>query len=513
MLDTTLRDGAQASGVSLTLEDKVKIVLLLDELGVNYIEAGWPASNPKDAKFFDIIRNYKLSYAKIAAFGSTRRKNSKVYEDENINSILKADVDVAVIFGKAWSLHVLEVLGTSKEENLNMIYDTISYLRSHGLKVVFDAEHFYQGYKNDPEYALEVIKTAEAAGANTVVLCDTNGDTLPLEVYDITKNVVSKIKVPIGVHMHNDIGCAVANTIVGVIAGARHVHGTINGFGERVGNADLVQIVPTLMLKLGFRVLRGLESLKKLKTVSRLVYEILGFNPNPFQPYVGDYAFAHKAGIHVDAILKNPHTYEHIPPELVGNTRRVVLSELSGASNVIALLKDVGIHIDKGDPRIKTILFKMKELELNGYSFDFAPASAILVALKELGLATPKLITYTYQIFLDSDNGTVALVSMNNVSSKAKSNDIIEATVRAFSDAVSLLYSEASSVKILNIVVKTVGNSVFRVIIEAEANGYQWRCQGVANNMVEALLKGLVDTYEFYLAMLQMNPKHLKQII
>lgn len=510
MLDTTLRDGTQAVGVALSLEDKIRLVLLLDGLGVNYIEAGWPASNPKDTEFFNAIKRYGLSSAKIAAFGSTRRKNVKVYEDENVKAILKADVDVAVIFGKAWTLHITEVLHTTMEENLEMIYDTISYLRSHGLTVIFDAEHFYQGYKDSPEYAMSVVKVAEEAGAHAVVLCDTNGGTTPMEVFEITKNVVSKAKAIIGVHMHNDIGCAVANTIMGVAAGARHVQGTINGVGERTGNADLVQVLPTIIFKMGLKALKSIENIRKLKEVSRHVYDILKLSPNPYQPYVGDFAFAHKAGVHIDAVLKNPRTYEHIDPQVVGNTRRIILSDLSGSATVIAYLKDLGIDVDKKDPRVKLALSKIKELEYRGYSFDRAYATAILVILKELERVNDVLKPYGWRIFVDSSGFSVAVVDVKSVTAKAMAIDVVKAITKAFSDAVSMLYPETSSIKISNISVAELENDMFRVTVEASYNGYKWCCQGVSVNVIEALIRGLVDSYEYFLAILKLKPDLFK---
>lgn len=341
------------TGVSFTLNDKVKIALMLDDLGVDYIEGGWPGSNPKDAEFFRIMRNYSLSHAKLAAFGMTRRKSVSAKDDPNLAAILDSGVDVAVLVGKSWILHVKEVLRVGPEDNLDMVYDSIRYLKDHGLTVIFDAEHFYQGFKDDPEYTLKVVKTAEEAGADTVVLADTNGAMLPPhEVYEITSKTVNELRTIIGVHMHNDSGCAVANTVMGVLAGARHVQGTINGLGERTGNADLVQVIPNLVLKLGFRVLRDVNDLKKLKAVSRFVYEAAGLNPNPYQPYVGDYAFSHKAGLHVDGVSKVTRAYEHVDPELVGNTRKFVVSELAGSSNILVHLKDLGINMNKDDPSL-----------------------------------------------------------------------------------------------------------------------------------------------------------------
>ncbi len=502
VLDTTLRDGSQATGVSFTLEDKIRIALLLDELGVDYIEAGWPGSNPKDEEFFKEIKKYSLSNAKIAAFGSTRRKNVSVSLDENVNAIIRADVDVAIVFGKAWSLHVLEILRTSKEENLNMIYDTIEYLRKHGIRVIFDAEHFYQGYKEDPEYALQVLKTAEDAGVYALVLCDTNGGTLPNDVYEITRHVTKMTKSIVGLHMHNDIGCAVANTLMGVLAGARHVQGTINGIGERAGNADLVQILPSLAYKMGYKVLRNIENLRKLRDVSIAVYKLIGLDPNPYQPYVGDYAFAHKAGVHVDAVLKNPRAYEHIDPSYVGNIRKFVVSELSGSANILSILKNLGINnVNKTDEGIRRALLKIKELEKQGYSFDRAPSSAILIILKELGYHKDIFTKYSWRMFSDSSGLSVTIIEINDVIDRAVDIDPITSLKRAVHNVVRRMYPEASSVTPLTINIVNINSKMVRAIVEFSNGLYSWKTQGVAINLMDAIIRALIDGYEYYLVM------------
>ncbi|MEM1526451.1 MAG: citramalate synthase [Ignisphaera sp.] len=501
VLDTTLRDGAQAGRISFSLEDKIKITLALDELGVDYIEAGWPGSNPKDFEFFKAIKNYGLSYAKIAAFGSTRRKKVKVYEDKNIDYILESDVEVAVIFGKSCKSHVHDVLRTSTEENLEMIYDTVAYLRSHGLEVIFDAEHFYQGFKEDPEYTLNVVQTAIEAGANVVVLCDTKGDTLPWEVYDITKNVVSKVKADVGVHMHNDIGCATANTLMGVAGGAKHIQVTINGVGERTGNADLTQVVPTLFYKMGIHVLKGGESIKKLRGISRLVYEILSIDPNPYQPYVGNFAFAHKAGVHVDAILKNPSTYEHIDPELVGNSRKILLSDQSGGANIVANLKDLGLQVDKRDPRVRSALTKIKDLENQGYSFDQAPDSALLVTLKELGYLGEELKPYSWRLHVEPSGLAVAEVGVKSISASSMDVNVLEALSKALSIVVSELYPFLPSIRVSRCYSVMLSQGIFRVTVEVETSFRRLFVQGVSNNMLDAYMRSLVDAYELLLAL------------
>lgn len=491
------------------MEDKIRIALLLDELGVDYIEAGWPGSNPKDEEFFKEIRKYSLSNAKIAAFSSTRRKDVPVRYDESVNSVIKADVEVTVIFGKAWSLHVTEVLRTTKEENLNMIYDTIDYLRRHGIKVIFDAEHFYQGFKDDPEHAIEVLRVAEEAGAHALVLCDTTGGTLPNEVYEITKYVVSNTKTIIGLHIHNDIGCAVAGTLMGVLAGARHIQGTVNGVGERTGNADLMQILPTLAYKMGFKVLNNAENLKKLKGVSQKVYKIIGIEPDPYQPYVGDYAFAHKAGVHVDAVLKNPRAYEHIDPSYVGNTRRFVTSELSGSANVISILKELGVNdVGKSDERIKKALARIKELEGQGYSFDKAPASAGLVVLRELGYHKDIFTRCNWRVFTDSTGFSVAVTEINNAVGRAVDIDTISSIKKAIHNVIKELHQELSEVAPSLITITNIGNNMFRAVVEFSNGSRSWRTEGVAMNLMDAVVRALIDGYEYYAAI-----RNLKQYV
>lgn len=493
-----MRDGAQAAGISFTIEDKIRIAMALDDLGVDYIEGGWPGSNPKDSEFFKEIKRYGLSYSRIAAFGSTRRKDIRVSEDPNLNAIIKADVDTAVIFGKSWTLHVSEVLGTSKSINLDMIYESVSYLKSHGIEVVFDAEHFYQGFNEDPHYAIEVVKTAEQAGADTIVLADTNGSATPLDVYSITKKIVGIVKVRIGLHMHNDSGCAVANTLIGVAAGARHVQGTVNGIGERTGNADLIQVLPALAFKMGIKVLKNGESFRKLKEVSQLVYKLAGINPNPYQPYVGDYAFAHKAGVHVDAILKNPRAYEHIDPAIVGNSRRIIVSELSGASNIVALLKDLGIDLSKKDERIGRALSRIKNLEKQGYSFNVAPASAVLVVMKELALRKDIVDRYSWTIFTDSTGVSLAIVSINGISDRAMDVDALSALRKAFESAIKRVLPNYSSIKVKSFHISLLPDGLYRATVEFADGIRTWSTQGVSVNIVDAFSKALIDGIEYY---------------
>jgi len=372
--DTTLRDGAQREGISFSVEDKLKITTRLDELGVHYIEGGWPGSNPKDAAYFNKAKDLKLKNARIVAFGSTRRTDKVVSEDANIRALLEADTPSIAIFGKSWGLHVTEVLHTTLEENLKLISDSVGYVKSKGKEVIFDAEHFFDGFKENPQYAIATLKVAQEQGADWIVLCDTNGGNLPNFIADCIEEVKKYITAPLGIHAHNDSDLAVANTIVAVQKGATQIQGTINGYGERCGNANLCSCIPIIQLKLNLKCLSD-ESLKKLFEVSHYVDDIANNPPVDWQPFVGSYAFAHKGGIHVNAILKNPLTYEHINPELVGNRRRILVSELSGKSNILYKIQELGLDIDLSSLNVSNLLEKIKQLEYQGYEFEGAEAS------------------------------------------------------------------------------------------------------------------------------------------
>ena len=502
-LDTTLRDGAQSVDVSFTLKDKVKIALALDDLGIDYIEGGWPGSNPKDIAFFKEIKDHKLKNSKIAAFGSTKHKDKTPKGDSNLNSILDSGAGVAVLFGKSWLLHVNNVLKVSKEKNLELIHDSVNYLKSHGMEVIFDAEHFYQGFIDDSDYATSVLETARAAGSRTIVLADTNGGTPPNKIYEITKGIVGSIDAKIGVHMHNDIGCAVSNTIMGVVAGARHIQGTINGVGERTGNADLVQIMPTLALKLDYKVSKSENSLKKLKSVSSLVYELSGIAPDSYQPFVGSNAFAHKGGIHSDAVLKDTRAYEHIEPELVGNSRKIIISELSGASSLVGYASQFGIKLDKSDGKVKEALSEIKELEKSGYSFDLAPESALLILVEKLGLFK-NYITLDYWKVISEMELNIAIVKTGKIVEVAEGLGPVNALDHALRRALTTVYPELSKVSLTDYRVILPGNvnsteSVVRVTIEFNDGKSRWRTMGVSNNIINASVKGLLDGLNYYL--------------
>ena len=409
IFDTTLRDGTQGEGVSLSVEDKLKIARKLDELGIQYIEGGWPGSNSKDVEFFERCKELDLKHAKITAFGSTRRKNTKAEDDPNLKSLVESGVEVATIFGKSWDFHVHTALNTTLEENLAMIYDSVRFLKEQGLEVIYDAEHFFDGYKNNPEYALQTLEQAEKAGADWLILCDTNGGCLPEEVSKIVAEVCSRFNTPIGIHAHNDCELAVANSLAAVQAGARQVQGTINGFGERCGNANLSSIIPNLQLKLNYRCISD-EQLAKLTEVSRYVNEIANIPMPVNQPYVGAAAFAHKGGIHVSAIMKHPRTYEHIQPEKVGNKQRVLVSELAGQSNMLFKAEQLGLDISKENPKTKEIIQQIKDLEHAGYQFDGADASLELLLRQAFDQIDEIFTVESFKILVEKVAGSAGRV-------------------------------------------------------------------------------------------------------
>ncbi|MGC8583543.1 MAG: citramalate synthase [Thermoproteus sp.] len=519
VLDTTLRDGAQGAAVSFTLEDKIRIALKLDEVGVDYIEGGWPYSNPKDREFFKAMKRYGLSRAKLAVFGSTRRRGVRPERDESLNSLVEADVPAAVIFGKSWTLHVREVLGATWEENLSMIAESVEYLRSHGMEVIYDAEHFFQGYQEDPEMALASIEAAWRAGARVVVLADTNGGTPPHEIYRIVREVRERFPaMPLGAHMHNDIGCAVANTLMAVAAGARHVQGTINGIGERTGNADLTAVLPTLELKMGLRVLRdeppGVK-FGRLREASRLVYEALGVQPNPYQPYVGDFAFAHKGGVHADAVMKVPRAYEHIDPALVGNRRVIVVSEVAGgASLALKAAEELGLSLDKRSEAVRHALEEIKALEREGYSFDAAPASALLILMRRLGIHKERFKLLEWRVVTGPTSSAYAVVKVNvggrEVLEAGEGVGPVHAVDVALRRALTSAFPELQRTYlrdyrvVLPTAVKST-ESIVRVTVEFSDGDRVWRTVGVSSNVVEASIKAIIDAYDFALQLDGLN--------
>jgi len=510
--DTTLRDGTQGEDISFSAEDKLRITQKLDELGIHYIEGGWPGSNPKDVHYFREVGKIPLTSAKVVAFGSTSRKGVPPEKDANIRSLLEAKTEVITIFGKSWDIHPLTAMDISLEENLDLIYQSITFLKGHVPEVIYDAEHFFDGFKGNKEYALATIKAAETAGADCIVLCDTNGGTLPFELEEIIREVKSSIKTPLGIHVHNDSGLAVANTILAVKEGVVQVQGTINGYGERCGNADLCPVISNLKLKMGAECLSD-ERLRKLKEVSRFVSELANLPHNKHQPYVGDSAFAHKGGMHVSAIRKSPLTYEHVRPELVGNKQRVLISDLSGESSVLAKAKEFNIKLQKGDRTTKNILVALKELENRGYQFEGAEGSFELLIKKALGFHKKFFDLLGFRVIVEKRGDESPPISEATIMVKvgdrvehtaALGNGPVNALDNAIRKALENFYPELKEVKLIDYKVRVLSDqegtgASTRVLIESWDGKANWGTVGVSENIIQASWQALVDSIDYKL--------------
>ncbi|MBP1963444.1 citramalate synthase [Paenibacillus aceris] len=511
IFDTTLRDGTQGEGISLSVEDKIKIARKLDELGVHYIEGGWPGSNSKDIEFFERVRDMKFNNAKITAFGSTRRKDSIASDDINLNRLVESGAQVATIFGKSWDFHVHTAIQTTLEENLAMIYDSVLYLKSCGLEVIYDAEHFFDGYKNNPDYALQTITKAQDAGADWIVLCDTNGGSLPGEVTAIVTAVKQHVSTPVGIHAHNDCELGVANSLAAVQAGAGQVQGTINGYGERCGNANLSSIIPNLQLKLGYHVISE-EQLKSLTPVSRYISEIANMHMPINQPYVGNAAFAHKGGIHVSAILKDASTYEHTKPELVGNKQRVLVSELAGQSNVLVKAQELNLDFNKEHQKTKEVIEKIKDLEHQGYQFEGADATLELL-LREAFEGLEEIFTLeSFKMLVEkSANHSVASEAIVKVKvhgetiyTAAEGNGPLNALDNALRKALLQYYPDIKNVHLSDYKVRVLDEKgatagKVRVLMETTDFNTTWNTLGVSSNIIEASWYALVDSLRYAL--------------
>lgn len=512
--DTTMRDGRQGESVDFSVADMLLLTKVLDEFGVDYIEGGWPASNPKDRTFFEEVRNIELKHAKICAFGSTRHAKNPVKEDINVRELLNSKTPVVTIFGKSWDLHVKKVFNISLEQNLEMIYDTIAYLKDNGREVIYDAEHFFDGYKDNPEYAIKTLQAAEKAGADNITLADTNGGTLPSEVREIMKVVKEAIKTPLGIHAHNDSELAVANSLEAVKSGAILVQGTINGFGERCGNANLISIIPSLILKMN-KVLNGIdkEKLKKLREISMFVYDLANLSPNERQPFVGISAFAHKGGVHVNAVQKDPRTYEHIPPEAVGNIRRILISEQSGKSNVVDKIKNVSDlkHIADDEKLLKTVLEKIKELENEGYNFESAEASFELLVREIIGQKVEffECISFTVNVIKSGEsfvNDALVKVKVgNDLEITADEGDgPVNALDKALRKALVKFYPNINDVILIDYKVRIVnpkeGSAAkIRVLTEFKYNNTTFTTIGVSENIINASFQAISDAFRYFL--------------
>ncbi len=515
LYDTTLRDGSQAEEISFTVEDKLRIAEKLDELGIGYIEAGWPGSNPKDDEFFQRALGgngpaLKLTHAKLTAFGSTRRRGVLAEKDRNLQALLKAGTPVVTIFGKSWDLHVTEALHATLEENLELIHDSVRFLKERTGEVLYDAEHFFDGFKTNPEYALKTIGAAADGGASRIVLCDTNGGSLPTEVKSIVAEVTRKYQVPFGIHCHNDAELAVANSLAAIEAGAGQVHGTINGIGERCGNANLVSVIANLKLKLGINCLSDAQ-LQRLREVSRFVDELANRVPSGRQPYVGDSAFAHKGGVHVSAILKNRATYEHINPEAVGNRQRVLISELAGQSSILYKARESGIDLDPTAPAAKKIVEEIKDLENRGYEFEGAEGSLELLMRKSLKLYRPFFKLLDFRVVDEKGRGAPhsearlrIQVGRKKERTRAIGHGPVNAMDNALRKALERFYPQIREVTLVDYKVRVLPAgkgtaSQVRVLIESRDKNAAWGTVGVSENIIEASWQALVDSLEYKL--------------
>ncbi|ARV59596.1 citramalate synthase [Nostocales cyanobacterium HT-58-2] len=510
--DTTLRDGTQREGLSVSIEDKLRIARRLDQLGIPFIEGGWPGANPKDVQFFWHLQEEPLQQAEIVAFCYTRRPQKIAADDPMLQAILAAGTRWVTIVGKSWDLHITEGLRTTLAENLAMIQDTIEYLRSQGRRVIYDAEHWFDGYKQNPEYALQTLQTAISAGAEWIVLCDTNGGTLPHEMTQIVTDVVNSTPcdTQIGIHTHNDSDTAVANALAAVMAGVKMVQGTINGYGERCGNANLCSLIPNLQLKLGYKCI-GNHQLSQLTETSRFVSEVVNLAPDEHAAFVGRSAFAHKGGLHVSAVERNPLTYEHIQPEVVGNRRRIVISEQSGVSNVLAKARTFGIELDKNNPTTGQILQRLKVLESEGFQFEAAEASFELLMREALGSRPSFFDIKGFQVHCDLVEGKETTNALATVKVAVNGRDILEAAEgngpvaaldAALRKALLNFYPHIAEfeltdykVRILNGHTGTAAKT--RVLVESRNGHQRWTTVGVSTNILEASYQAVVEGLEY----------------
>jgi 2-isopropylmalate synthase len=509
LYDTTLRDGAQTEGISLSVEDRVKIARRLDELGLDYIEGGWPGALPGDTAFFDQMRREPLTRARLVAFGSTRRPRAKVEQDPQVQGLLEAGTSTITVFGKSWDLHVEGALRATVQQNLEMIEDTVACLKSHGRQVFFDAEHFFDGYQHNPDYALSTLRAAQGAGADCIVLCDTNGGTLPHELESGVRAAQAAVSTPLGIHAHNDSEVAVANTLAAVRLGVAHVQGTINGYGERCGNANLCSLIPALQLKLDRRCLPP-ENLARLYEVAHYVAEIANQTPAERQPYVGRSAFAHKAGVHVDAVLKRPGAYEHIAPELVGNQRRLLVSDQAGASAVIHKARALEVDLDKESPQTRVLLRRVKEMEHEGYQFEGAEASFDLLMRKTMGIYRQRFELGGFRVIVEKraagdilSEATIK-VTVDGVQehTAAEGDGPVHALDGALRKALEKFYPQLRQIKLTDFKVRVIAGAEgtaakVRVLVESSDGTDSWSTVGVHTNIIEASWQALVDALEY----------------
>ncbi|UCH27520.1 MAG: citramalate synthase [Trueperaceae bacterium] len=509
--DTTLRDGTQGQDFNLTSEDKVAIARRLDDFGVTFIEGGWPGSNPKDVRFFELMKGVGLQRAALAAFGSTCRKGVAPEEDANLKALLDAGTPVVTIFGKSWTLHVTEALGATLEQNLVMIRESVSYLKKQGRLVIYDAEHYFDGHRDDAGYALATLEAAVDGGADRLVLCDTNGGSLPKEIAERIEEAVSRFSLPIGIHAHNDSELAVANSLAAVEAGASHVQGTVNGYGERCGNANLISILPNLVLKLRREQKQRLDQLRSL---SQYIDERANLQPNVRAPFVGEAAFAHKGGVHVSAVNKRPETYEHVVPESVGNARRILVSDLSGRANVLAKIAEFGQDVETGDPAVREVVDRLKELEHRGYAFEEAEASFQLMTRKIRGDYQPYFLLHGFTVLIDKrdedkdprcEASIKVEVGGEFEHTAADGDGPVNALDRALGKALTRFYPSVADLELSDYKVRVLSGaetgtaSVVRVLVEVTDGREVWRTVGASTNIIDASYQALIDAIEYKL--------------
>jgi 2-isopropylmalate synthase len=510
--DTTLRDGSQAEDIAFSVEDKVRIAQKLDELGIHYIEGGWPGSNPKDIQFFQEIKKVHLSHAKMVAFGSTCRAGTPPEKDRNIQALIEAGAEGVTIFGKSWDIHPLEALNITLEENLKIIYQSVRFLKDRSSEVIFDAEHFFDGFKSNRQYALSTLKAAQDAKADWIILCDTNGGTFPDEVQSIIDRVKKEITVPLGIHVHNDTDMAVANTVLAVKKGIALVQGTINGYGERCGNANLCSIIPNLKLKMGIDCITD-DQLKRITTVSRFVSELANLPHHKYLPYVGDSAFAHKGGVHVSAIRKSDITYEHVQPERVGNRQRVLISDLSGESNILYKAAEYKIDFESKDPKVRAILNDLKRLENQGFQFEGAEGSFEILIKKALGQHKKFFELMGFRVIVEkrreedpplSEATIMVRVGDRVEHTAAVGNGPVNALDNAIRKALEKFYPELREVKLMDYKVRILSSkdgtgAQTRVLIESGDGKSKWGTVGVSENIIQASWQALVDSIDYKL--------------
>jgi 2-isopropylmalate synthase len=523
LYDTTLRDGTQGENITFSADEKLTIAMRLDDIGIHYIEGGWPGSNPRDVAFFNLAKRVTFKYARLAAFGSTRKPGTRPDRDNNLNALLETETPAVTVFGKSWDLHVEKIMNNTLPENLSMINDSVAFLKQHGREVIYDAEHFFDGYKDNRDYAMQSLAAALDGGADFIVLCDTNGGTLPFELESIIAEVQQQMNnigsgpsqngsIKLGIHSHNDCGMAVANSITAVHKGAVMVHGTMNGYGERCGNADLTSIIPILNIKMD-RACVTPENLKKINTLSRYISETANLVPLHSRPFVGKSAFAHKGGIHVSAIMKTPRAYEHMDPAMVGNSRRVLVSDLSGKSNVEYKAKELGVELGKNGFDSSRIASEIKQMEQEGYQFDTADGTFKILLEKFTDQFKPHFALESFRVTIEKDkdqpcsaHATIKIsVDGKEEITAGEGYGPVSALDNALRKALDKFYPDLDTMRLVDFKVRVIDGTrgtaaKVRVLIESRDQNEIWSTMGVSEDIIEASWQALADSFQFKLA-------------